>query len=212
MKRFALTALAGLMISATAASAMEPQDLDINGDGFATIGEVRTIFPNFSSHDFRDVDLNDDRRLSSNELLSSETRATLGRYQNRMAIVHGLSEVDTDGDRFASRAELDAVYEGLLDSEWRLIDTNRDNRVSASELYAPRAQALVTRYEMGSRMLVTIMEVDTNDDFFVSFEELVQTYPGLTHSEFEMVDTNGDNRVASNEYYAPEAQAIFDVN
>lgn len=212
MQRFVLSTLAGLMMTATAASAMQPQDLDINGDGFATIAEVRTIFPGFSSFDFRDVDLNNDNRLSSNELKSPETRGTLGRYQNRMAIVHGLSDLDQNGDRFASRAELDAVYNGLTDSEFTQIDINRDNRVSASELYAPRAQALVTRYEMGSRMLVTIMQVDTNDDFFVTFEELVQAYPGLSHTEFELVDANGDNRVASNEYYSPEAQQVFNVN
>ena len=130
-----------------------------------------------------------------------------------MGVVHGLSDVDTDGDRFASKAELDAAYPGLLASEFTQIDTNRDNRVSAVELYAPRAQALVSRYEGNiDRMLVTIMQVDTNDDFFVSFDELSQSFPGLTYTEFLMIDANGDNRVASVEYYDAEAQAIFSRN
>ena len=212
MNRFILTAFAGVMTAATAAAAMEPGDLDIDGDGFATIGEVRTVFPGFTSFDFRDVDTNDDRRLSAQEIDNADTRNIIGRYENRMAIVHGLSEVDANGDRFASQEELTAVYDGLTDSEFRQIDVNRDNRVSARELYAPRAQALVTRHEMGSGMLVTIMQVDTNDDFFVSFDELAQSYPGLTHADFEMIDANGDNRVASTEYYAATAQQIFARN
>lgn len=212
MQRFVLSALAGLMISATAASAMEPQDLDINGDGFASLSEVRTVLPGFSSFDFRDVDLNDDRRLSAQELQSSETRAIVARYDSRMAIVHGLSDIDQDGDRFVTQAELAVVYDGLLDAEFRAIDVNRDNRVSATELYAPRAQALVSRYEMPARMLVTIMEVDTNDDYFVTYEELSQSFPGLSRIDFDIIDSNGDNRVASREYYSPEAQTIIEQN
>ena len=210
MKRFAMTALAGLMMTATEASAMQPGDLDINGDGFASLSEVRTVFPGFSSYDFRDVDLNNDRRLSENELQSSETRNIVARYENRMAIVHGVSDIDTNGDRFISEAELVAVYPGVLESEFRQIDVNRDNRISATELYAPRAQAVVTRYEGADRMLVTIMDVDTNNDFFVSFDELMQSFPGLTRLDFEIIDANGDNRVASTEYYAPEAQTIIE--
>ncbi len=212
MQRFVLPAIAGLMMTATAAAAMQPQDLDINGDGFATLSEVRTVFPGFSSFDFRDVDLNSDRRLSANELRSPDTRNIVARYESRMAIVHGLSDIDTNGDRFASQAELTVVYGGLLDSEFRQIDVNRDGRVSAPELYAPRAQALVSRYEAPDRMLVTIMDVDTNDDYFVSFEEMMQSFPGLSRIDFDIIDTNGDNRVASNEYYAPEAQQIIDQN
>jgi len=213
MQRFLTTALAGLMMTATAASAMQATDLDINGDGFATIGEVRTILPGFNSFDFREIDSNDDGRLSANELQSPDTRGVVSRYENRMAIVHGLSDIDANGDRFASKEELIEVYPGLLDSEFRQIDINRDNRISANELYAPRAQAFVTRYEGNSdRMLVTIMQVDTNDDFFVTFDELSQSFPGLTYVEFEMVDSNGDRRVASNEFYDPDAQAIFARN
>lgn len=212
MQRFVLSALAGVMMTATAASAMQPVDLDINGDGFATLSEVRSILPGFNAFDFRDVDTNDDNRLSVRELRSPETRNVVARYENRMAIVHGLSDVDTNGDRFASREELNAVYNGLLDDEFRDIDINRDGRISANELYAPKAQALVSRYEMTERMLVTIMQVDTNDDFFASFEELSQSFPGLSHAEFELIDTNGDNRIAAREYYSPEAQEIIEKN
>ena len=212
MHRTFLTATAAIIATAGAASAMQGSDLDINGDGFATIAEVRQVLNGFTSSDFRKIDVNRDNRLSAAELNNPGTTELIGRYQDSMTIVHGLSEVDQNGDRFVTLGELRSVYDGLLDSEFRQIDINRDNRVSASELYAPRAQALVTRYEMGGRMLVTAMQVDNNNDFFISFEELVQSYPGLSRVDFEMIDANGDNRVAAIEYYSPESQAILDRN
>jgi hypothetical protein len=210
MQRFVIALATTLAVTASAASAMQATDLDIDGDGFASVSEVRAVFPGFTSSDFRSLDTNDDRRLSSNELKTSGTAGIIKKYESSMSIVHGLSDVDQDGDRFASFEELGVVYEGLLDSEFRQIDVNRDNRVNASELYAPRAQALVTRYEMADRMLVTIMDVDTNDDFFATYEELAQSFPGLSRVDFEIIDANGDNRVASNEYYNADAQAILD--
>lgn len=210
--RFAMTLTAALLATATAASAMKASDLDIDGDGFASISEVRQIFPGFSSNDFRGIDANRDRRLSSSELNAAGTSAVIGRYQDTMAVVHGLSDIDTDGDRFASKSELGAVYSGVTDNEYRLIDTNNDNRISASELYAPLAQAMLNRYEMSGRDLVTIMQVDTDDDAFASFAELSAAFPGLTRSEFEIIDINGDNRIGATEYYNPETQTVLDRN
>lgn len=210
--RFALTLTAALLATATAASAMKATDLDINGDGFATIGEVRQILPGFSSNDFRDIDVNRDRRLSDSELNASGTSAIIGRYQSTMAVVHGLSDIDSNGDRFASFGELGGVYKGVTQNEFKLIDLNNDNRVSAQELYAPLAQAMLNRYEMSGRDLVTIMQVDVDDDAFASLAELQAFYPGLTRSEFEIIDINGDNRLGSTEYYTPEAQEVFDKN
>lgn len=210
--RFALTLTAALLATATAASAMKATDLDINGDGFASISEVRQIFPGFSSNDFRDIDTNRDRRLSDSELNASGTSAVLGRYQSTMTVVHGLSDIDSNGDRFASHAELGTVYKGVTQNEFQLIDLNNDNRVSAQELYAPLAQAMLNRYEMSGRDLITIMQVDVDDDAFASLAELQVFYPGLTRSEFEIIDINGDNRLGSTEYYTPEAQEVFDKN
>jgi len=72
--RHILTVTAVLLATATAASAMKPTDLDIDGDGFASLAEVRQIFPGFSSNDFRDIDVNRDRRLGNKELNASGTR------------------------------------------------------------------------------------------------------------------------------------------
>lgn len=207
-----LTVTAVLMATATAATAMKATDLDIDGDGFASITEVRQIFPGFSSNDFRDIDGNRDRRLSASELNAAGTSAVIGKYESTMSIVHGLSDIDTNGDRFASREELNAVYNGLNDQEFREIDVNRDNRVNATELYRPMAQAFLSRYEMGGRDVITIMQVDTDDDAFASFSELQSVYPKLSAADFNLVDNNGDNRVSATEYYSPENQAIFDQN
>ena len=212
MLRSIFMPLAVTALSVSAASAMQPDDLDLNGDRFVTLGEIRQVLSGFSSNDFRDIDHNNDRRLSNNELISSEGVQVISRYQDRMMIVHGLTEVDQDGDRFVSKEELRAVYNGVTQEDFRRIDINRDNRISAPELYAPLAQALVTRYEMGVGMLVTIMQVDTNDDYFVGFDELRQSFPGLTYNEFEIIDVNGDNRVSSVEYYKSEAQALLKQN
>lgn len=210
--RFAITVTAAILASATAASAMKGTDLDIDGDGFATISEVRQIFPGFLSTDFRELDVNRDRRLSSAELNKSDTSAVINRYASTMSVVHGLSDVDANGDRFASRAELDAVYKGLTDSEFLLIDTNKDRRISASELYSPFAQGMLSRYEMSGRDLITIMQVDVDDDAFASYAELVAVYPNLSRSEFEIIDINGDNRIGATEYYNADTQAILDQN
>ena len=73
--RFTMTVMAALMATATAATAMKATDLDIDGDGFASLGELRQIFPGFSSNDFRDIDVNRDRRLSKAELNAAGTSA-----------------------------------------------------------------------------------------------------------------------------------------
>lgn len=210
--RHILTVTAVLLATATAASAMKPTDLDIDGDGFASLAEVRQIFPGFSSNDFRDIDVNRDRRLGNKELNASGTRAIIGRYESTMSVVHGLSEVDTNGDRFATREELNSVYNGLDDDDFREIDVNRDNRVNATELYRPLAQALLTRYEMGGRDVITIMQVDVDDDAFASFAELKSVYSKLSQQDFHLIDNNGDNRVSAIEYYNAESQAILDHN
>lgn len=209
MKRIALTVTAALLASATAATAMEGLDLDINRDGFATKDEIAQILGGFSASDFNSLDTNDDGRLSAPELQAPGTRGIIGRYEMSMSIVHGLSDVDTNGDDFASQEELTAIYPGFNANDFRVLDINDDGRINARELYAPRAQAVVTRYKMAPTMQITIMTVDTDGDWFASFDELQSTYPNLTQNDFNSIDANNDNRVHSVEYYAPASQAIL---
>ncbi len=208
MKRSILT-LTATLLAATSASAMMMGDLDIDGDGFATKTEILMIFPDFRSSDFRAIDLNDDNRISEQEIQSPGVNQVISRYESSASIVHSISEIDQDGDRFVTMAELAAVYNGLTDGEFGDIDTNDDNRVSANELYAPLAQALVTRHEMSPTSVVTIMSVDTDNDFFASFNELKSSFPGLSQLDFQEIDMNNDNRVASKEFYMPGAQTIL---
>lgn len=208
MKRIALTAIATAMI-ATGAQAMMVGDLDIDGNGFATKAEINQLIPNFRASDFRAIDLNDDNRISANELQSPGVRQVISRYEASAAVVHSISEIDQNGDRFLTMGELEGAYAGLTRSEFEDIDSNGDNRVSANELYAPMAQALVTRHEMAPDSVVTIMSVDTDANHFASFDELAVAFPGLSPIDFENIDMNGDNRVASKEYYDPMAQSIL---
>ena len=57
-----------------------------------------------------------------------------------------------------------------------------------------------------------IMQVDTDDDAFASFAELSAVFSGLSRSEFEIIDINGDNRISSTEYYNAETQSVLDKN
>lgn len=210
MTRTFLTASAALLISGASAVAMEAIDLDIDGDGFASRAEINQILGEVSQSDFNEIDTNDDGRLSTRELNSAGTREVLARYEATMSIVHGISDIDTNGDRHASQAELAAVYDGLNAADFRRIDTNDDGRVNVRELYSPMAQAIVTRYEMSPTMDLTIMQVDTDGDFFASKEELMASFPNLSDTDFRRIDANNDNRVNSREYYSSESQVILD--
>ena len=54
----------------------------------------------------------------------------------------------------------------------------------------------------------SVMSIDSDGDDFASYDELSAVYVGLTKEDFSQIDTNDDNRVASNELYASEAQQI----
>lgn len=210
MTRFAITLTAALLASASAATAMEGIDLDINNDGFATTAEIDQLLGGISASDFNILDLNKDNRLSEVELQSPGVRGIIGRYEATMSIVAGVSDVDTDGNRFLSLEELQAEYPGLTRNDFRDMDVNDDRRLDATEFYSPRSQAIVTRYEMAPTQMLTIMDVDGDGDFFASFDELKASYPGLSKSEFIQIDRNRDNRVHSLEFYGAEAQSILD--
>ena len=117
-----------------------------------------------------------------------------------------LADFDTNGDRFASKAEVSAVFPGFTASDFRGLDGNRDQRISASELNAPGARAIVARYEDQGTPVLGIADLDVSGDGFATIEELRVTYPGLTAQDFRRIDANRDNRVSFGELYAPLAQ------
>jgi Ca2+-binding EF-hand superfamily protein len=124
-----------------------------------------------------------------------------------VASAAGIGAVDQNGDRFASKSEIVAVYPTLSNSDFRALDANRDNRVSASEITAPGATAILNKHVAGVAVQ-GVGDIDANGDGFASASELAAAYPGFRASDFDDIDTNDDGRVSSTEIYAPVAQQV----
>lgn len=195
--------------STTALAGVNIETLDRNGDRFATYDEVAAVLPSMSRSDFNDLDINDDRRLSSAEVQAPNVQAILGRYVGDANGVRPMSELDADGDSFLSKVELTTAYPGFHATDFDEIDRNNDQRVSRVELYDDAAQNLLGRYESGSRILVSLDQIDADGSGFASLDELSRHYPRLSGSDFHDVDRNNDNRISFNELYALETIAIL---
>jgi hypothetical protein len=120
-----------------------------------------------------------------------------------------IADYDTDGDRFVSLAEIEAVFPDFTGSDFRTVDANGDNRLNAVELQNPGIRAVIARYEPADGSLSDLAALDTDGNGFASVDELVVAYPGLTPSDFRAIDSNGDNRIAFGELYALPAQSIL---
>ena len=112
----------------------------------------------------------------------------------------GIAAYDTNGDRFASFDEVVAVNPTIDRNDFRGIDVNRDNRLSAAEVQAAGAQAVLKRGTSATGGAATV-------DGFASFAELAAAYPGLSMVDFDQIDENNDNRVSSVEILDSDAQA-----
>lgn len=212
MKTLAL-AIATTALTATVASAGVTIDqIDTNGDRFATVAEVSSVLPTITASDFRELDTNRDRRLSSNEVQAAGAQAILRKHVAAESTVLGLSELDVNGDRFASFSEIAAAYPGFRATDFDDIDVNDDGRVSANELYASTAQEVVTRYEDGSSILVSLDELDTDGSGFASYGELAARYPNLSNVDFNRFDSNKDNRISFDELYRLDAIEVLGEN
>ncbi len=208
MKTLAL-AIATTALTATVASAgVGISNFDQNGDRFASKAEVSAVFPGLTSADFRNIDQNDDRRLSANELLDSNAQTIFGKHANGAA-VQSVGKIDGNGDGFASWTELAAAYPGFRATDFDDLDLNDDRRVSANELYESRAQQVLSRYQAGFMEVVTLSSVDVDGSNFVSFAELSGVYPGVSNVDFDTIDANGDNRISFNELYANKTLSVL---
>jgi Ca2+-binding EF-hand superfamily protein len=116
---------------------------------------------------------------------------------------------DADRDGFVTRAEIAQVYPGFSGSDFRAIDGNNDQRISAVELQNPDIRGVLGRYEAGSGAITGLGAIDGDADGFATFEELVVAYPGLTASDLRTIDTNNDRRVNARELYALSAQDVI---
>ena len=111
----------------------------------------------------------------------------------------GIATFDANADRFASFDEVVAVNPTIDRNDFRGIDVNRDNRLSAAEVLAPGAQAVLKRGTTSTGGAATV-------DGFASFAELAAAYPGLSMVDFDQIDGNNDNRVSSVEILDADAQ------
>ncbi|MDJ0640983.1 MAG: EF-hand domain-containing protein [Paracoccaceae bacterium] len=103
--------------------------------------------------------------------------------------------------------EVTAVNSRVLRSEFQILDVNRDRRLSAVEVQAPGAEAILNRGVSSSGTVLSVSDISGGQ--FVSQSELAAAYPGLKPYEFDLIDTNNDGRVSSTEIYASAAQDIL---
>ena len=207
MKTFAL-ALATTALTATVASAASISDFDQNGDRFASFSEVVAVNPTVDRNDFREIDTNRDNRLSSTEVQAAGAETVLDRGMNATGTV--LSTRDISGGSFVTPAELQAAYPGLPTSQVRIIDQNKDNRISSVELAA--AQGDLSVYEQGSQILVSLNSIDTDGSGFASLSELQTAYPSLRSNDLLSFDVNRDGRISFNELYSADAIEVLGEN
>ena len=210
MKTLAL-AIATTALTATVASAAGIGAIDQNGDRFASKAEITAVYPTLSANDFRDLDLNRDNRISAVEITAPGASAILNKHVAGVS-VRGVVDIDTNGDGFASFGELAAAYPGFGANDFDDIDANNDGRVNFVELYAPVAQDVVSRYDAGSSILVSLDAVDTDGSGFASLNELVAQYPNLSAIDFQRLDANDDNRISFSELYQLEAIEVLGKN
>ena len=207
MKRL-MTATAAVALTAGAALAATDIDaVDLNGDNFASMEEVKAVFPDFDVTFFDDIDTNNDNRVSPQEILTTEAQNILGRYDMVPLEARGpVIILDNDADGFISLEDMRRGYPTFTDLDFETIDLNDDNRIAYVEIYETEAQDIIARYTTDT--VKDIAEIDVNGDDFADFNEMIAAYPGLPMVEFEEIDGNDDNRISSEELYAPEAQTI----
>jgi len=200
MKTLAIALTASTLAATAALASGDISTFDANGDRFASITEIQSVLPGVSAADFREIDLNDDRRISATELVSGNAQSVLGRHTGVPGAV-GLAQVDTNGDNFVNFSELAAAYPGVTSADWNEIDVNDDRRLSSVEFQAGRD--VVARYSGAMKnAVVSLNAIDTNGSSFADFGEVAAAYPGLSSFDFDDLDTNDDNRVSFSELYA----------
>ena len=209
MKRLLTTTTAIATLAAGAALAATDIDaVDMDGDGFADVAEVKAAFPEFDVVFFSDIDTNDDNRIGPQEILETEAQDILARYEMVPLEERVYARVDADMNGYMEYDEIKAFFPGLSELDYEEIDNNDDNRVTYDEYYNTEAQDIMARAASDATVM-DIAEIDSNGDDFADFNEMVAAYPGLSQLNFEEIDENDDNRISSTELYSTEAQNIL---
>ncbi|MBT8418896.1 MAG: hypothetical protein KJO42_15780 [Silicimonas sp.] len=124
-----------------------------------------------------------------------------------VASAASVGDFDRNGDRFASFGEVVAANATIDRNDFRSIDVNRDNRLSSAEIQAAGAQTILKRGVDASPSVRDTRSIAQGS--FVTQSELMAAYAGLSSVDFDLIDTNNDNRVGANELYASGAQDLL---
>ena len=149
--------------------------------------------------DISDVDMNNDSFVGFEELKMAYPELTEENFD----------QMDDNSDNRLSSDELldtGAVFPTFTEIDFNAIDENNDERVSYVEFYDTKAQDIVARYYGGT--VADIAAIDANGDNFADFDEMMGYYPEITAESLQLIDTNNDNRISSQELYDPKAQQI----
>ncbi|HSI57198.1 MAG TPA: EF-hand domain-containing protein [Ideonella sp.] len=106
-----------------------------------------------------------------------------------------IAALDTNGDQYISREE--AAANPKLSSNFDAIDTDRDGKLSSSEL---KTYAKAHRADAGSK---GAGKLDTNGDGLLTREEAASSKKLMRN--FDMIDTNKDGRLSADELKAAKA-------
>lgn len=197
-------AIPAILLGTTAFAAATVEGLDSDGDTFVTFEEATAIYTQLSAEEFEQMDTNDDNKLSADEVLTPEAQELFSLYE-----INPLPPqlIDLNGDGFSEYDEITTVFTELTQIDFDEMDTNDDNRLSQQEIDDPEAQIVLNKFR-GTEQVAEIGAADTDGDNFLSSEEAMAAFPGLSAEEFEAIDTNDDNRVDYSELYETEAQEI----
>ena len=206
MTRLMTTTAVALFTATAVSAATDIADVDMTADEFVGYEELRLAFPEVSEEDFDAMDLNGDNRICSVELLETDAQNILARYN--MVPMEERAQVVLDAyyDRFVTMEEFTAIFPTFSDIDFDTMDDNNDNRVSYVEVYQTEAQDIIARYYGGT--VADIAKIDTNGDNFADFNEMMGFFPEITEVNLQLIDTNNDNRISSQELYDPKAQQI----
>ena len=207
MKRLMIATAVTALTAGSALAAVELGDIDMDGDSFASVEEVKATFPNMDVASFELIDTNNDYRLGAQEIQTIEAQEQFGLHDMVPVENRFMVRLDTDYNGYIEADEVAAQFSDFDQEDFNRMDTNGDNRLTYQEWYAPEAVTIVAKYRQGT--IMDIAEIDTNGDRFADFDEMVASFPGLSEIDFEEIDENGDNRVSSQELYELEAQEII---
>ncbi len=118
--------------------------IDADGDGFMSMEDMQRAYPKFTLSMFKEIDGNGDNRLSYEEYYSPTAQTRLAQCVEPSFV--DLASIDANSDKFADFNEIQAMYPGMDMTNFKAIDLNGDNRVSAIEFLMPKAQCVLAEH------------------------------------------------------------------